>query len=270
MVWRQISTIVVGNTQQNRGVYTAMFEQSVILSPKRNPWSMAFSLALQCSIVGAILLVSILHIEKLNIDLLRPPPLRVPLAKAKLDAVEIIAAVRSAGIRPTSFMYPVRPFAEPSRIPSTIAFIDDVGTAPPQPGSYNDRVGEQGSQAGIIGGISLPEPAPPPPPQHTPPAAQPKQPMRIASSVAEARLIHKVVPPYPILAKQMRISGTVRLLGVISTSGRIEKLEVIEGHPLLVKAAVEAVQQWIYRPTILNGEPVTVAAPIVVTFILNQ
>ena len=82
-------------------------------------------------------------------------------------------------------------------------------------------------------------------------------------------LIHRVLPVYPPLAKQMRVSGRVRLMGVISTTGMIEKLEVIEGHPMLVKAAVDAVRQWVYRPTVLNGQTIAVTAPIEVNFILQ-
>ena len=255
------------------GVYSGMFEQSVLLSPKRSPWSMVASLSLQCSIVGAILLLSILHIERLNIDLLKPPPLRVPFKAAKLDAVEIVDVIRTGVVHSTTAVFQYRRFVEPSHIPTGIAIVDDIGSAPPALGSGTDfRPSDQGAPIGIVGGAETIHVAPPPPPpvQHTAQVVKPKDPFRVSLGVAEAKLIHRVVPPYPPLAKQMRISGTVRLMGVISTSGRIEKLEVVEGHPLLVKAAVEAVQQWIYRPTILNGEPVPVAAPIQVIFILNQ
>lgn len=62
----------------------------------------------------------------------------------------------------------------------------------------------------------------------------------------------------------------MRLVGVIAADGTIQQLQVIEGHPLLVKAAVDAVKQWIYRPTMLNGDPVEVIAPIDVNFTLAQ
>ena len=74
---------------------------------------------------------------------------------------------------------------------------------------------------------------------------------------------------YPPLAKAMRVSGTVKLVGIIGRDGTVQDLRVVEGHPLLVKAAVEAVKQWRYRPTLLNGEPVEVTAPIDVRFVLN-
>jgi periplasmic protein TonB len=62
----------------------------------------------------------------------------------------------------------------------------------------------------------------------------------------------------------------VKLVGVIARDGRIERLQVLSGHPLLVPAAVEAVRQWIYQPTLLSGEPVEVIAPIDVNFTLSQ
>ena len=81
--------------------------------------------------------------------------------------------------------------------------------------------------------------------------------------------IHKVDPVYPALARQARVSGTVELLGVLGTDGRIHELKVLRGHPLLINAALDAVRQWIFQPTLLNGQAVEVAAPITVNFILN-
>ena len=73
--------------------------------------------------------------------------------------------------------------------------------------------------------------------------------------------IHKVEPVYPALAKQARVSGTVELLGVLGTDGRIHELKVLRGHPLLINAALEAVRQWIFEPTLLNGQAVEVCRP---------
>jgi protein TonB len=84
-----------------------------------------------------------------------------------------------------------------------------------------------------------------------------------------ARLLHRVEPVYPPLARQTRISGTVELTGVVGTNGRIRELRVVSGHPFLAAAALEAVRQWVYEPTLLNGEAVEVIAPITVNFRLN-
>ena len=83
-------------------------------------------------------------------------------------------------------------------------------------------------------------------------------------------LIRHVNPVYPALAKQTRTARTVRLQCVIGRDGRVTDLRLVRGHPLLVKAAVKAVQQWLYRPTMLNGEPVEVLMNIDVNFRLGN
>jgi protein TonB len=75
---------------------------------------------------------------------------------------------------------------------------------------------------------------------------------------------------YPALAKMARIQGIVRLDAVINKDGTVQDLRVISGHPLLVKAALEAVQRWRYQPILLNGEPLEVATEIDVNFTLPQ
>jgi protein TonB len=99
--------------------------------------------------------------------------------------------------------------------------------------------------------------------------AQP-EPARRISVVCLASPIHRIDPAYPPLAVTARIQGKVRLIGVLGTDGRIRELQVLSGHPLLVKAALEAVQQWVYAPMLLNGQPVEVQAPIEVNFVLNR
>ena len=84
-----------------------------------------------------------------------------------------------------------------------------------------------------------------------------------------AEVVHRVEPQYPAIARQMRVQGVVELVGVIATDGHLKELRLVSGHPLLARAAMEAVSQWIYRPTTLNGEPVEVIAPITVTFRMN-
>lgn len=85
-----------------------------------------------------------------------------------------------------------------------------------------------------------------------------------------AMLIRKVIPVYPPLARSARISGVVHLIGTIGKDGRIQNLQLVSGHPMLARAALNAVQQWIYKPTLLNGNPVEVIAPIEVNFTLGQ
>ena len=119
-----------------------------------------------------------------------------------------------------------------------------------------------GSTDGVIGGmVGMPPPPPPPKPQ-TP------QRIRLGGQVEAAKLIYQPKPDYPPLAKMARIQGQVRLEAVISKDGTIQDLKVMSGHPLLVKAALDAVRQWRYQPTLLNGDPVEVITEIDVNFML--
>lgn len=78
------------------------------------------------------------------------------------------------------------------------------------------------------------------------------------------------MPLYPPLAKTARVQGAVEFTAVISKEGVIENLRLVRGHPLLAQAAQEAVLQWRYRPTLLNGQPVEVVTDIIVNFTLSQ
>lgn len=108
------------------------------------------------------------------------------------------------------------------------------------------------------------------PPHVSAPEVAPSGPIRVSIGVQMAKLVKKVIPEYPPLARTARVSGVVHLLGVIAKDGTIQNLQVIGGHPLLARAALEAVRQWVYQPTLLNGQPVEVIAPIDVNFTLGQ
>ena len=95
-------------------------------------------------------------------------------------------------------------------------------------------------------------------------------PIRVGGNVQSAKLVRQPKPAYPPLARQARISGVVKFNAVIAKDGTIQNLTMISGHPLLVQAATEAVRQWVYQPTLLNGEPVEVITTIDVNFTLSQ
>ena len=93
--------------------------------------------------------------------------------------------------------------------------------------------------------------------------------IRIVGNVQQANLIRRIDPIYPALAKQARIQGTVRFTVIIDRSGTIQNIQLLSGHPLLVEAARDAVQQWSYKPTLLNGQPVEVLTTVDVNFTLQ-
>ena len=88
--------------------------------------------------------------------------------------------------------------------------------------------------------------------------------------VTAAALLTQTKPIYPPLARQAHIQGNVVLHAIIGRDGRVAQLEVMSGHPLLVQAALDAVKQWLYRPTLLNGEPVEVDTTITVSFVIGS
>jgi periplasmic protein TonB len=103
-----------------------------------------------------------------------------------------------------------------------------------------------------------------------PPARQPiaaAQPIKVGGNLQAANLVKKVLPVYPELAKSAHLQGTVRFTALIAKDGTVRNLQLISGPPMLIQAATEAVKQWVYRPTLLNGEPVEVITQIEINFI---
>ena len=92
--------------------------------------------------------------------------------------------------------------------------------------------------------------------------------VRVGAGVMADRLLKRVPPDYPPLARQARIQGSVILKVRISKSGDVENIQLVSGHPMLAPAAIEAVKQWKYDPYLLNGEPVEVVTDVTVNFTL--
>jgi TonB family protein len=95
------------------------------------------------------------------------------------------------------------------------------------------------------------------------------EPIKVAGDVQESKLIRKVDPVYPSLALKARVQGKIILTVIINEEGFVSDITVVSGHPLLSEAAVDAVRQWQYSPTFLNGEPVPVVATVTVVFNLK-
>jgi protein TonB len=94
--------------------------------------------------------------------------------------------------------------------------------------------------------------------------------VRQGGNITAKMLIHTVQPEYPEKAKKKGIAGTVRLHVIIARDGSVAQVELISGHPLLAQSALDAVRQWKYRITYLNGDPVEVDTVIDVIFSLNH
>ena len=158
---------------------------------------------------------------------------------------------------------------QPVVIPKKVVIVKDqqqpAQTAPGVTGGVFGGI-PGGQLGGVLGGIlggNHQVVAPPPPPAH-------HGPYRVGGKIQAPRLIHNVRPLYPPLAKQARVSGNVVVDCVIDEHGNIVQAHVVSGHPLLVQAALEAVQQWKYQPTQLNGRPVAVKMAVTVEFSLGE
>lgn len=232
---------------------------------------MLLSFALQLIAVAVGVIVSVVTVDKLGAFSLPQP---MPPAPRSIKAVEVVGVKRHPSPGPTTgIQAPARPVFEPRRIPTGLLTFVDTPDLPMGSGpAITDGNGPVGAvdfnnPLASIGATRIPPP---------PPSAPRKQESRaevgrvkLGGVVMEAKLVKRVIPVYPPLAKQMRVSGVVRLEGVIARDGRVVNLQIIHGHPLLAAAAVNAVRQWLYTPTLLNGEAVEVIAPIDVNFILN-
>lgn len=193
-----------------------------------------------------------------------PPP---PALLAR--AFSIIEARSVPPPPPPSTKAAVRenPNAAPLRAPSAIE-----PERPADPLDAGVPAGGVGLVPGVPGGIDLgglvavPAVAPPPPP----PPAQARQVFRPGGEIREPKKILNVPPVYPQIALTARVQGVVIVEATISETGAIENVRVLRSHPLLERAAVEAVRQWRYTPTRLNGQPVPIIVTVTVNFMLER
>jgi protein TonB len=255
-----------------------MFEQSFVATGKtKTTTGVMVGFIVQVAVVAILILIPLIRYEVLPSTTLTsflvappppPPPPPPPQAAPPVKVVKVIPRQFDAG-----------KLMAPKVVPKEVATIKEEELPPPTSGVAGVVGGVPGGVAGgtpggVLGGIigSVPSAAPPPPPpvkKEEPKPATPQR-IRVGGNVQQARLVRQPRPSYPPLAKQARIQGVVKLSAIISKDGTVQHLEVISGHPLLVPSALEAVKQWVYQPTLLNGEPVEVVTQIDVNFTLSQ
>jgi len=246
-------------------------------SPKR-VWTTAMGFTGQAVLVGCALLAPMISPQTLGraflVTALVAPPGAPP---APLAPGPRVVPVPRHGAAP---IFHSRGLIAPISVPTAVPVLPPEDPLEIAGNGIGERKGVVGGfgNGGSGGGPSIIDDlvgmvpvVHPPEVIHRPPVVvvtPPVKPPRI-SVVRLATPIYRVDPIYPPLAKAAHVSGVVELLGVLGTDGRIHELKVMRGHPLLVGAALDAVRQWIYAPTTLNGQAVEVSAPITVTFILN-
>jgi protein TonB len=249
-----------------------MFETALLPTGRqtKRTWTTFIGVTGQVLLVGGLVLAPLISPAALprvvwSVALAPPSPPPPPPEGPRVTPVN-----RTRIVRANVFTAP------PAVPPRILTVVDDVAEAAPTgPSVYGGvpRVGGANSDlSGIFAAVppDVPRPRTPDPAAVATPKAPstPSKPPRI-TVLQMAEPIQRVNPIYPPIARTARIGGKVELMGVLGTDGRIHEIKVISGHPLLVKAAVDAVMQWVYRPTILNGQAVEVQAPITVNFILN-
>jgi protein TonB len=235
-----------------------MFDHLVESSPikkKSNRWAYFLVTAtLWITLLTGVIIWGIMAFDaKLNeqfnaLTLLAPPP-PPPPAEVKVEVVRPVARLLTQGR-----------LMQPRAIPKQVVVFREAELPPEAPPS----MGVFGGVESLLGGLGEGSTgaAPPPPPIRVTRT-------RVGGQVQEARIIAKPTPIYPPLARQARIQGRVVLHAIIDKEGRVSELESVSGHPLLIRAALDAVQNWRYQPTILNGEPVEVDTTIDVNFVLG-
>jgi protein TonB len=227
------------------------------------PWTVVLSFVFQAGFLAVLILIPLIYTEALPKTMMAtllvapPPPPPPPPPPAATPVVHV---------KPQVHLIDAGKLVAPKVIPKDIKIIKEE--AEPDMGAVGG-VGVPGgvaggSMGGVLGGVMGGIGAAPPPPKVAPSR------IRQGGNVQAAKLINRVQPGYPPLARQTRISGTVRLHAIIGKDGTVRELTLESGHPLLVQAALDAVRQWRYQPTLLNGEPVEVDTTIDVIFSLNQ
>ena len=247
-----------------------MFDQTFVEAAQRDkkPVTIVFSLAFQGFIICFLILMRLVYTESLpgaaiKSLLLAPAAPQAAMPESPAPKTQPRAATRR---------FDLRKFFAPVVIPKTLP--SSVQTTPAPDVVVATSIGDANSSSapGVIGSIlgSVPQTPAVPPVEVQPKKQSAHKPVPLGGRVAEANLIRRVVPLYPPLARSARVQGTVEFTALISKEGRIENLQLVHGHPLLVNAAREAVLQWRYRPTTLNGEAVEVITDIIVNFTLAQ
>jgi protein TonB len=180
-----------------------------------------------------------------------PPPPPPPPAPGPRSTV----SRPPAPPRETTFVAPIE---VPAALPEPEQDFDAFGVEGGVPGGV-----EGGLPGGVVGGVvgGIPSSLPPPP-------APPR--VRVGGAIVAPKLVRKVLPEYPELARQARVSALVIIEAVVGTDGHVKSAHILRGHGLVDQAALDAVGQWRYQPLLLNGVPTEFVLTVTVTFSLTN
>ncbi len=256
---------------QNDVFLNALLETPTTRSVRRSPLQWAAATGLHVVILAALIIVPLYTTGTIQLDnykdtrLVGPPAAPPPPPPA---AGRTVAAHITPNKGP-NLTYPLGRVTARDSIPKTIS-LDNAVAAPDLGGVVGGVPGGVpggqlgGSLGGVIGGTGSSIPVPPPPQPAT------KRIVRVGSNLKAPRQTFSVQPEYSVLARQTHVSGTVVVNAVIDEHGNVVGARALSGHPLLIPAALKAVLQWKYEPTLLNGTPVAVEMEVTVHFNLGS
>ena len=245
---------------------------------RKKPATLAMSTLVHVLIASVLILIPLLQTHAIP-PVALPPPVVSPGLPVRMIKLAASPSAGHAAPRPLPSALP-NPLTEPTSVPDKIPYVVDAidisSLESLNPGSSSGPAGPRGPSNSI--GLLIPAAppavaAPPRPPDPPAPPPSPKiprvGPTRVASTVQASRLILKVDPVYPQLARIAHVEGTVIAEARITASGTIDSLRIISGNPLFLQSVIDAVKQWRYQPTLLSGEPIDVITTITVNFKLN-
>jgi periplasmic protein TonB len=239
-------------------LFESLVESDAVQHKTAQSKTVSMSMAIHGAIVLAVIIVPLLTSEELP---------------------ELNAAARAFFVEPPSAPPPPPPPPPPAaKAPNTPKtppkpveenkFVAPIETPPDIKPESNVDLGidsgvpggvEGGVSGGVVGGVVGGLPSAPPP----------TEPVRVGGNIKEPKRVKYVDPKYPDIARTARVQGVVILECVISPQGKVTEAKVLRSIPLLEQAALEAVKQWVYTPTLLNGVPVPVVMTVTVNFRLN-
>jgi protein TonB len=242
----------VSNLAEVENMFRDIVEPSIRLRSGR-------ALVMPLSIVTHVFLVAVLLLLPLMAPDLLPMPAAALMAFVSRDVA--LPPPLPASRQPVDANKPVvdtHPGTAPLETPSAITPEGIVDSAPPLVGMIEGA----GNWSEQIAEAITPLPPPPPP-------SAPDAPIRIGGNIRPPTKIKDVRPVYPTIAQAARVEGMVIIETMIGPTGRVLDAKVIRSIPLLDAAALEAVRQWEFTPTLLNGSPVPVVLTVTVNFALR-
>jgi protein TonB len=257
-------------TTQNDIFLSALLETPTTKTVRRSPLEWATATALHIVILATLIIVPLYTTGTIQLGNYEDTPLVAPPAAPPPPppAVGRAVAPHPSPTRP-KLTYTQGKLTAPVSTPKTVA-LDNTAAAPDLGGVVGGVPGGVaggelgGSLGGVFGGAGTFVPVPPP----QQPAA--KRIVRVGSNLKAPRQTYSVQPEYPPLAKQSHVWGIVVVSAVIDEHGNVVQARALSGHPLLIPAALNAVLQWKYQPTLLNGTPVAVEMEVTVRFNLGS